>query len=356
MLPVYGDRLGLGLLEPLLKDDEVTEVMVNGPYSVYVEKGGLLRRVPVAFRDAQVLEDVIQRIIAPLGRRIDQASPFVDARLPDGSRVHAIIPPLALTGPYLTIRKFRRDVLSPERLVESGTCSRATMEFMANAVRAGCNILVTGGSGAGKTTLINVLSSFMGAYERIIVIEDTAELRLQQEHVLHLEARPANLEGKGEVNLRTLVRNALRMRPDRLIIGEVRGGEAFDLVQAFHTGHEGCLASLHANSPRDALYRLANMVLMAGEVLPYPAVLNQIATAVDLIVQMTRRPDGSRRVSAVAAVEMRQGELYISPPRSSVRLADKFRSAGLDLPAGSHGAALDQDLEVAGQSVPACCA
>ncbi len=235
----HREAVGLGPLEPLLHDDEVTEVMVNGPSRIYVEKGGVVRRVAAAFRSARELEDVIQRIVAPLGRRIDQSVPFVDARLPDGSRVHAIVPPLAVTGPYLTIRKFRRDFLTPEALVGSGVCTPEMMSFLAEAVRARCNLLVAGGSGAGKTTTVNALTCFIGEGERLIAIEDAAELRLQHEHALRLEARPANLEGKGEVSIRTLLRNALRMRPDRLIIGEVRGGEAFDLIQAFNTGQQG---------------------------------------------------------------------------------------------------------------------
>lgn len=344
---------GLGPLEPLLRDEEVTEIMVNGPGRIYVERGGVLEATAVAFRSEEQLAEILQRIVAPLGRRIDPSAPFVDGRLPDGSRVHAIIPPLALGGPFLTVRKFRRRAMSPEDLVRNGTCSQEMMDFLAGAVRARCNLVVSGGTGSGKTTTLNALSACIDPGERVITIEDAAELRLQQAHVLALEARPANAEGKGEVTIRTLLRNALRMRPDRILIGEVRGGEALDLLQALNTGHEGGMTTVHANSPVDALRRLATMALMAGSGLPHPAVLEQIGATIDLVVQQARLPGGERRLTAIAAVGLRQGRPVLRglfahrsagegafvrlPAPFPARLAAKFRAAGVPLPPPATG-------------------
>ncbi|MBX6377095.1 MAG: CpaF family protein [Clostridia bacterium] len=274
--------------------------MVNGPGDVYVEREGRLEHTDAAFRDEEELLELIQRIVAPLGRRVDQAVPYVDARLPDGSRVHAILPPLALGGPYLTIRKFRRHRPTPDDLVASGTLTPELARFLRNAVRSRCNIVIAGGTGSGKTTLLNTLAAFIpDGEERLITIEDAAELQLPQRHVLALEARPANVEGSGRVTVRDLLRNALRMRPDRIIIGEVRGEECFDLLAALNTGHEGTLTTIHANSPTDAVDRLCNMVLTAGQGLPHAVVLQQVLRAVDLIVQTARLPGGQRRVVEV---------------------------------------------------------
>ncbi len=304
---VTDDLVGLGPLEPYLRDEAVTEIMVNGPRQVYVERDGLLELTPVTFRSAEHLLHLIERIVAPLGRRIDPSVPFVDARLPDGSRVHAIIPPLARGGPYLTVRKFRRRHLSPDDLVRAGTCSAEMMAFLGAAVAARCNIVVSGGTASGKTTTLNALGAFLDPGERVITIEDSAELMLGQPHVLSLEARPANVEGKGEVTIRTLLRNALRMRPDRIIVGEVRGGEALDMIQALNTGHEGSMTTVHANSPSDALRRLATMALLADSGLPHDAILEQLAATVDLVVQQARFRDGRRRMTAIAAVAARRG-------------------------------------------------
>ncbi len=294
---------GYGPIDPLLRDDTVSEVMVVGPDRVYVEREGRLEAVGARFRDEDHLLGVINRMVAPVGRRIDRAQPFADARLPDGSRVHAIIPPLALDGPALTVRKFTAQAFSGRDLVRLGTLSGEMLEFLAACVRGRLNLLVSGGAGSGKTTLLNALSQYIaGEAERIITIEDSAELRLAHPHVVRLESRPPNLEGKGEVTIRMLVRNALRMRPDRIIIGEVRGEEAFDLLQALNTGHAGSLGTLHANSPRDALVRFENMVLMAGEALPHAVVRAQIASAVQVVVHLARQPDGSRRAVEVATV------------------------------------------------------
>jgi pilus assembly protein CpaF len=305
---VVDDLLGLGPLEPLMQDPTVTEIMVNGPRQVYVERGGRLHPVPVTFRDAGHLLRIIERIIAPLGRRLDEASPMVDARLPDGSRVNAVIPPLAVDGPYLTIRKFAREVATAEDLLRRGTLTPEALAFLAACVRARVNIVVSGGTGTGKTTLLNVLSSFIPPDERIVTIEDPCELQLHQPHVVRLETRPPNSEGQGEITQRHLVKNALRMRPDRIIVGEARGAEAFDMLQAMNTGHEGSMTTVHANSPRDALARLENMVLMAGFDLPVRAVREQVASAVHLIVHLARESSGRRRVTHLTAVEGMEGD------------------------------------------------
>ncbi|MCR4401993.1 MAG: CpaF family protein [Firmicutes bacterium] len=306
---VIDDVLGLGPITPLLEDDSVTEIMVNGPNNVYVERSGRLERARVCFRSADHVMHIIERIVSPLGRRIDEASPMVDARLPDGSRVNAIIPPISLVGPCITIRKFAREPFTIDDLVRFGTLTREMAQFLDACVKARLNIVVSGGTGSGKTTTLNVLSSFIPHDERIVTIEDAAELQLRQEHVVTLEARPPNLEGKGAIAIRDLVRNALRMRPDRIVVGEVRSGEALDMLQAMNTGHDGSLTTGHANSPRDMLARLETMVLMAGMDLPLRAIREQISSAVDLIVHQARLRDGSRKITHLTEVQGMEGDV-----------------------------------------------
>ncbi len=306
---VVDEVMGYGPINALLGDDEVSEVMVNGPRQVYVERHGRLELSGVTFRDDEHVLHVIEKIVAPLGRRIDESMPMVDARLPDGSRVNAIIPPLALGGPTITIRKFAKDPFTVEDLIGFGTLSPAMAEFLAACVAVQLNIIVSGGTGSGKTTTLNVLSSFIPEDERIVTIEDAAELQLRQDHVVRLESRPPNIEGRGAITIRDLVRNALRMRPDRIVVGEVRGGEALDMLQAMNTGHDGSLSTCHANSPRDALARLETMVLMAGMELPVRAIREQIASAVDLIVQQARLRDGSRRITHITEVQGMEGDV-----------------------------------------------
>jgi pilus assembly protein CpaF len=306
---------GLGPLEPLLADPSVDEVMVNGPQAVYVERRGRLERTAVSFAGEAELMHAIERVLAPLGRRVDEAAPLCDARLADGSRVNVVIPPLSLSGPCLTVRRFRRDGFSLRQLVDGGTLTRELAELLAICVAARASVLVSGGTGCGKTTTLNALSGAIPAAERIVTIEDAAELRLRQRHVVRLEARPANLEGRGEVTIRELVRNALRMRPDRIVVGEVRGGEALDMLQALNTGHDGSLTTVHANSPGDAVRRLETLALMAGIGLPAEAVREQVASAVNLIVHQARLPDGSRAIESVSEVVRAAGgvgtrELY----------------------------------------------
>lgn len=293
---------GLGALEPLLADPQVDEIMVNGAGSVFVERGGRIEDGGVRFPSEADLRHAIERILAPLGRRVDEASPMCDARLPDGSRVNVVIPPLALDGPVLTIRRFRRRGFAPEELVAAGTWSPPLHDLLRAAIAARLNVLVSGGTGSGKTTTLNALSAFIPAGERIVTIEDAAELRLQQPHVVRLEARPASLEGRGEVTVRTLVRNALRMRPDRIIVGEVRGAEALDMLSAMSSGHDGSLGTVHAGSPEEALRRVETLALMADLGLPHAAIREQVAGAVDLVVHQARQADGSRRVIAVGEV------------------------------------------------------
>ena len=293
---------GLGPLEPLLADPAVEEVMVSGTEPVWVERAGRLERTAVRFAEERELRDAIERILAPLGRRVDEAEPLCDARLPDGSRVNVVIPPLALDGPVLTIRRFRRRGFSADELVANGTLSRPLLEFLARAVRARASVLICGGTGSGKTTTLNVLSGFIGAGERVVTIEDAAELRLSQPHVIRLEARPPNLEGRGEVTIRRLVRNALRMRPDRIVVGEVRGPEALDLLTALSTGHDGSLSTIHAGTPAEALRRVETLALMAGLGLPHAALREQVADAFDFVVCQARGVDGIRRVVSVAEV------------------------------------------------------
>lgn len=300
---IQDEMLGLGPIQSLLNDDSITEVMVNGPKKVFVERLGKLELTDVKFHDNAHLMNIVERILTPLGRRIDESSPLVDARLEDGSRVNIIIPPLSLIGPSITIRKFSKTPLSVENLISFGTMDEKMALFLRACVKARINILVSGGTGSGKTTTLNVISSFIPEQERIVTIEDAAELRLQQEHVVTLESRPANIEGKGQITIRDLVRNALRMRPDRIIVGEVRSGEALDMLQAMNTGHDGSLTTAHANSPRDALSRLETMVLMSGLELPVRAIREQISSAIDLIIQQSRIRDGSRKITYVTEVQ-----------------------------------------------------
>ncbi|HXY82024.1 MAG TPA: CpaF family protein [Gaiellaceae bacterium] len=306
---IADDILGHGPLERLLADDSVTEIMVNGPFEIWIERQGRLYPTAVRFNDESHLRRIINKMVAQVGRRIDESSPMVDARLPDGSRVNAIIPPLSLSGPLVTIRKFSKKRLELEDLIKIGTLSTETVEFLERAVQARLNILISGGSGAGKTTLLNALSSAVPDVERIVTIEDAAELRLDQRHVLRLEARPQNIEGEGEVPIRELLRNALRMRPDRIIVGEVRGAEALDMLQAMNTGHDGSLSTVHANAPRDALTRVETMVLMAGFDLPIRAIRQQAASALDLVIHLERFEDGSRRVTAITEVQRMESEV-----------------------------------------------
>jgi pilus assembly protein CpaF len=303
--------LGLGPIEPLLHDPSITEIMVNGPNQVYIERKGILELTDIKFDSADHVLHTIQKIVNPLGRRIDESSPYVDARLEDGSRVNAIIPPLSLSGPILTIRKFSKDPYQVDDLIGFGTLTREMADFLAACVRARLNILVSGGTGSGKTTTLNVLSSFISSKERIVTIEDAAELQLHQEHVVRLETRPPNIEGKGEVTTRDLVRNALRMRPDRIIVGEVRGAEALDMLQAMNTGHDGSLTTVHANSPRDALSRVETMTLMAGMDLPMRAIKEQIASAINLVVHQTRLLDGRRIITNITEVQGMEGEAIV---------------------------------------------
>jgi len=308
---IAAEILGFGPIEPLLKDETVSEVMVNGPKQIYVERRGKLELTDVKFNDDEHVMRVIDRIVSPLGRRIDESSPTVDARLPDGSRINAVIPPISLVGPVLTIRKFSKDPLTVEDLVRFGTFTPEMVTFIKACVEARLKIVVSGGTRSGKTTTLNVLSSFIPEDERIITIENAAELQLRQEHVVTLESRPANIEGKGEVTIRDLVINSLRMRPERIVVGECRGGEALDMLQAMNTGHDGSMTTAHANTPRDTLSRLETMCLMSGVDLPVRAIREQIAAAVDVVVQQTRMKDGSRRITAVTEVQGMEGDVIV---------------------------------------------
>jgi pilus assembly protein CpaF len=308
---ITDEILGLGPLEPLLRDDTITELMVNGPQQVYIEREGRLELTNVTFQNDEHVMKIIQRIIAPIGRRVDESSPMVDARLADGSRVNAIIPPLSLIGPVITIRKFSATPFTVEDLIRFGTATPEMFEFLEACVKARLNIFVAGGTGSGKTTMLNILSSFIPDDERIVTIEDAAELQLRQEHVVTLEARPSNIEGKGAVPIRELVRNALRMRPDRIVVGECRSAEALDMLQAMNTGHDGSMSTGHANTPRDMLSRLETMVLMAGMDLPLKAIREQIASAVDLIVHQNRLKDGSRKIVNITEVQGMEGDVIV---------------------------------------------
>jgi pilus assembly protein CpaF len=303
------DILGHGPIERLLEDDTVTEIMVNGPYDVWVERAGRLHRTPVRFTDDGHLQRIISKMVAEVGRRIDESSPMVDARLPDGSRINATIPPLSLSGPLLTIRKFGKHRMDMTQLIKRNALTEETADLLSRCVQARLNILIAGGTGSGKTTMLNALSASIPDRERIITIEDAAELNLSQRHVLRLESRPKNIEGEGEIAIRDLVKNSLRMRPDRIVIGEVRGAEALDMLQAMNTGHDGSLSTLHANTPRDALARLETMVMMAGYDLPLRAIREQIASAIDLLIQIERMSDGTRKVVAITEVQRMESDV-----------------------------------------------
>ncbi len=335
---VLDELFGLGPLETLLSDPTISDILVNRADQVYVERNGRLELTDTVFRDDRHVLQIIERIVSSIGRRIDESSPMVDARLADGSRVNAIIPPLALDGPGMSIRRFRTDRLGAADLVQRGALTSGMIEFLEAAVACRSNVIVSGGTGAGKTTLLNVLSSFMSDDERVVTIEDAAELKLRQRHVVRLETRPANIEGKGEVRQRQLMINALRMRPDRIVVGEVRGEEALDMLQAMNTGHDGSLTTIHANSPRDALYRLDTMVAMANLNIPERAIRQQIASAVNLVIQATRLSDGSRRVTAISEITGMEGEVItvqdlflfertgVSPDR---KVLGRFRACGI---------------------------
>jgi len=355
---VFAEVVGYGPLQDLLLDDSYSEVMVNGPKQVWVEKDGKLYRTDITFTDAEHVVRIIQRIVSPLGRRCDESSPMVDARLPDGSRVNAIIPPLSLIGPTLTIRKFRRVPFASTDLLRNQTVTAEALQFLATCVRGRLNIIVAGGSGAGKTTLMNTLSNYVSGRERIVTIEDAAELQLQQEHVLPLETRPPNAEGRGEVGVRELFRNALRMRPDRVIIGECRGPEALDMLQAMNTGHDGSLTTIHANGPRDALSRIETMVLTGGAELPLRAIREQIVSAIDLVCYVERMQDGTRKITQISEVRGLEGEVVtmqdiftfvhdglhdgkvtgeLKPTGIRPSFADRLAARGLDLPSNWFG-------------------
>lgn len=355
---IVAEILGFGPLEPLLADENVSEIMVNGPEKVFVERKGKLTKTNIIFENNEHVMKVIDRIVSPLGRRVDESSPYVDARLPDGSRVNAIIPPLALNGPTLTIRKFEKDPLTIDDLVRFGSMSPEVAEFLKACVIARLNVVVSGGTGSGKTTLLNVMSSFIPNDERIITVENAAELQLRQEHVVTLESRPPNIEGKGEVTIRDLVINTLRMRPDRIVVGECRGGETLDMLQAMNTGHDGSLTTAHANTPRDMLSRLETMCLMAGMDLPVRAIREQVASAVDLIVQQSRLRDGSRKIINVTEVQGMEGDVIVmsdifvfeqqgiengriigrlKPTGIRPKFSERIEAAGLSLPANLFG-------------------
>jgi pilus assembly protein CpaF len=351
---VADEVLGLGPIDAMIRDDSISEVMVNSAGTVYYEKEGRLYLSPVRFRDANHIMRVAERIVAPLGRRVDESSPMVDARLADGSRVNIIIPPVSPKSPTITIRKFRQDKMTVEDLIATGTLTRELAEFFRACVQVRLNTIISGGTGSGKTTLLNALSAFIPDTERIITIEDPTELKLQQDHVVSLEARPASLEGKGEVTQRDLVRNALRMRPDRILVGEARGSEAFDMMQAMNTGHEGSLTTIHANSPRDCLARIENMILMAGFDLPVRAIREQLSSALHMIIQISRMTDGSRKVTHVTEVTGMEGQVvtmqdifrfeqegidsdgkvvgYFRPTGIRPKFADRFDIAAVHLP------------------------
>ncbi len=354
ILEVIDEILGFGPITPLLNDDNISEIMVNGPNQVYIERQGKLEITNVTFYDDAHVLHIIEKIVAPIGRRIDESQPMVDARLPDGSRVNAIIPPLSLKGPIITIRKFSKDPYTAEDLISFGTLTWEMSQLLQACVQGRLNIVVSGGTGSGKTTTLNVLSSFIPEHERIITIEDAAELQLFQSHVVTLETRPPNIEGKGAINIRDLVRNALRMRPERIIVGEVRGGEALDMLQAMNTGHNGSLTTGHANTPRDMLSRLETMVLMAGMDLPMRAIREQISSAIDIIVQQSRLRDGSRKVTHITEVLGMEGDIIVAQD------IFKFEQTGVDSnghvlggikPTGIRPRFLDR-LTAAGQVLP----
>jgi pilus assembly protein CpaF len=355
---IAAEILGLGPLQPLLEDDTITEVMVNGAKNIYIERKGKLHRVPVTFENNDHVLRIIDRIVAPLGRRIDESSPYVDARLQDGSRVNAVIPPISLVGPVLTIRKFSKNPITVEQLVQFGSISMEALQFLKACVEARLNIIISGGTGSGKTTLLNVMSGFIPDDERIVTIENAAELQLRQEHVVTLESRPPNIEGRGEITIRDLVINSLRMRPERIIVGECRGGETLDMLQAMNTGHDGSMTTAHANSPRDTLSRIETMCLMAGMDLPVRAIREQVASAIDIIVQQERMRDGTRKVVTVTEVSGMEGDVItmtdifsfeqtgmeagkiigrLRPTGLRPKFMDKIEAAGINLPPSIFG-------------------
>ena len=370
---IADDIFGYGPLERLLADPSVSEIMVNGPKDIWIERAGRLSQTPLTFTDASHLRRIITKMVGQIGRRIDESSPLVDARLPDGSRVNAIIPPLSLSGPLLTIRKFAQNRFALSELIEIGSLSKESAEFLENCIRAQLNILVSGGTGTGKTTFLNALSASIPDSDRIVTIEDAAELQLAQRHVIRLESRPKNIEGEGEITIRDLVRNALRMRPDRIIVGEVRGAEALDMLQAMNTGHEGSLSTVHANSPRDALNRLETMVLMAGYELPLRAIRSHVSSALELVIQLDRLDDGSRRIVEISEVQRMEGEVitlqklfefkiehFDSERRIVGRLhptglrpgfLGKFERHGIDLPVSLFGGAASAVFGANGQAL-----
>ncbi len=355
---IVAEILGLGPLEPLLADDTITEIMVNGAKNIYIERSGKLYREPASFESDDHLMRIIDRIVAPLGRRIDESSPYVDARLPDGSRVNAVIPPISLVGPVLTIRKFARNPITVEQLIEYGTITPEAIEFLKACVISKINMIISGGTGSGKTTLLNVLSQYIPADERIVTIEDAAELQLRQEHVVSLEKRPPNIEGRGEVTIQNLVVNSLRMRPDRIIVGEIRDSAALDMLQAMNTGHDGSMTTAHSNSPRDTLARIETMTLMAGTELPVRAIREQISSALDLVVHLERLRDGSRKVTHVSEIQGMEGDVItmtdlfvfeqtgfengrvigrLRPTGLRPKFMDKIEASGINLPPSIFG-------------------
>ncbi|HSL28447.1 MAG TPA: CpaF family protein [Anaerolineales bacterium] len=355
---IAAEILGFGPLQPLLEDDTITEVMVNGAKNIYIERKGKIHRVPVTFENNDHVMRIIDRIVAPLGRRIDESSPYVDARLPDGSRVNAVIPPLSLVGPVLTIRKFSRNPITVEQLIQFGSITQEAIQFLKACVEARLNVVISGGTGSGKTTFLNVLSGFIPGDERIITIENAAELQLRQEHVVTLESRPPNIEGRGEVTIRDLVINSLRMRPERIIVGEIRDEAALDMLQAMNTGHDGSMTTLHSNGPRDTLARMETMTLMAGMDLPSRAIREQIASAIDLVVHQERMRDGTRKVVSLTEISGMEGEVItmtdifvfeqtgiengqivgrLRPTGLRPKFMDKIEAAGINLPPSIFG-------------------
>ena len=355
---IAAEILGLGPLQPLLEDDTITEVMVNGAKNIYIERKGKVHRVPVTFENNDHVMRIIDRIVAPLGRRIDESSPYVDARLPDGSRVNAVIPPISLVGPVLTIRKFSKNPITVEQLIQFGSVTQEAIQFLKACVESRLNIVISGGTGSGKTTLLNVLSGFIPADERIITIENAAELQLRQEHVVTLESRPPNIEGRGEITIRDLVVNSLRMRPERIIVGEIRDEAALDMLQAMNTGHDGSMTTLHSNGPRDTLARLETMTLMAGMDLPSRAIREQVASAIDLICHQERMRDGTRKITNLTEISGMEGEVItmtdifvyeqtgiengqiqgrLRPTGLRPKFMDKLEASGINLPPSIFG-------------------
>lgn len=355
---IAAEILGLGPLQPLLEDETITEIMVNGAKNIYIERAGKIHRMPISFESDDHVMRIIDRIVAPLGRRIDESSPYVDARLDDGSRVNAIIPPISLVGPVLTIRKFPENPITLEQLIEYGTLTEEIIEFLKACVVARLNIIISGGTGSGKTTLLNVLSQFIPGDERVVTIENAAELQLRQDHVVTLESRPPNIEGRGEITIRQLVINSLRMRPDRIIVGEIRDEAALDMLQAMNTGHDGSMTTAHSNSPRDSLARIETMVMMAGMELPIKAIREQVASAIDLVVHQDRMRDGDRKVVQITEVSGMEGDVItmtdifvfeqtgyeegkvigrFRPTGLRPKFVEQFEAAGIHLPASTFG-------------------